>query len=315
MLVSEDVLEKGCALFGATSARPLGGSEAALYEVVVDGRRHMLRFSPLPPDGEARFAAKWEFVDLVAQSGVRVAAPVLSTNGSKYELIVNAVDGARWAVVCVNWIDGRTLDPGRLAETDTAVLQAWGATMGSMHAIVKGRPRDPRLGDWREETGWARNGCEDARVRAAWDRTIARLESMGDDAASYGLVHNDLHYANILVDHSQITVVDFDVCAYHWFASDIAIAMQAVLWTEPAGIASDPAKWRYVYRQFMTGYSRRNELRPESEEAVPFFLSYRRLLLFSVFSHEWHDPSPWQRGRLDAWHRGIVDDVPIVPGI
>lgn len=38
-------------------------------------------------------------------------------------------------------------------------------------------------------------------------------------------MHNDLNPANFHVNDGQITLFDFDYCAYNWFINDISIAL------------------------------------------------------------------------------------------
>lgn len=114
---------------------------------------------------------------------------------------------------------------------------------------------------------------------------------------------------------SRVHAVDFDVCAFHWFISDIGVAMQAALWTEPSATVTDTAAWSRVFGEFMTGYRRENDLSDEWVQRLPTFLEYRRLLLYSVFVREWAAPASWQRTRLAAWRRGIADGLPVVRGV
>ena len=185
--------------------------------------------------------------------------------------------------------------------------------MGKMHSAVKDKPKDSRFRDWETEAESMRSLCRDADVRSRWDAMIGSLEALEMNRDTYGLVHNDLHYANVLVAGTEVSVVDFDVCNYHFFASDIAIAMQAVLWTEAAGVARDRERWRFVFGNFMRGYRQENSISPECERTIPLFLAYRRLLLFSVFSTEWRDASGWEKARLEVWRKGILNNVAIVP--
>jgi Ser/Thr protein kinase RdoA (MazF antagonist) len=88
--------------------------------------------------------------------------------------------------------------------------------------------------------------------------------------------------------------------------------MQGVLWTEPSATVVDSHSWFGVFDQFMTGYKRETDLDARWEAMVPSFLSYRRLLLYTVFSQEWKRPNAWHAARLRAWRRGIVEGVPVV---
>ena len=97
------------------------------------------------------------------------------------------------------WFEGHPLDPRQFDRTKPAALRAWGRLLGRMHALSKSYSGSEVLHDWREESEGMLALCQDPQVRAAWERMIATLETLPRDAEAYGLVHNDLHSFNILV--------------------------------------------------------------------------------------------------------------------
>ena len=155
--------------------------------------------------------------------------------------------------------------------------------------------------------------CPEPQVQAAWHEMIARLECLPTGRDVYGLVHNDLHSFNILVHEGDIAVLDFDVCGHHWFACDIAIAMQSVLWVEPAEARAMRPSWERLWRHFWPGYQEANHLDPSWLEHLGLFLDYRRLLLYSVFGAEWRGGNGWQRDKLAQWRTGILSGQPVEP--
>ena len=62
----------------------------------------------------------------------------------------------------------------------------------------------------------------------------------------------------------------------------------------------------------MRGYNRENAIDVMWFRRLPMFLSYRRMLLYMVFSHEWQNPTPEQTEELRAWRHNIVTDTPVV---
>jgi Ser/Thr protein kinase RdoA (MazF antagonist) len=130
----------------------------------------------------------------------------------------------------------------------------------------------------------------------------------------YGLIHNDLHPWNFLVDsQGEITVIDFDVCCYHFFIKDIAIALFFANWEgNPGKGRSKDDYLTNFFHNFMRGYSLENELEGFWFRQLPLFLKHHQILLFTVFTDEWKTPNPWQAKTLKKWKRQILNDIPVV---
>ncbi len=54
---------------------------------------------------------------------------------------------------------------------------------------------------------------------------LKEIETLPKDKDSYGLIHNDLHPGNFLIDGERIHLIDFDGCMYSWYAFDIGNAL------------------------------------------------------------------------------------------
>ena len=97
---------------------------------------------------------------------------------------------------------------------------------------------EPRWGRWQDADGVGRQE-NDLLDRAA--RLLQqRLTDYGSGPDRFGLVHADLRLANLLVDGSTITVIDFDDCGFGWFYYDFGTAVSF--------IEDDPAPWRVAGR-------------------------------------------------------------------
>jgi len=57
------------------------------------------------------------------------------------------------------------------------------------------------------------------------EKLLARFSHNTPTVESYGLVHCDVNPTNFYVNDGQITLFDFDDCAYNWFINDIAVAL------------------------------------------------------------------------------------------
>jgi len=53
---------------------------------------------------------------------------------------------------------------------------------------------------------------------------IDRLDSIGTDGDKFGIIHADMHFGNIHFRGNELTIFDFDHCAYGWRAYDLAVS-------------------------------------------------------------------------------------------
>jgi Ser/Thr protein kinase RdoA (MazF antagonist) len=157
---------------------------------------------------------------------------------------------------------------------------------------------DPDTGEtfltWREEWQGFYDWCKDAEVKQKWVEIRLQLEQLPVTRQSFGFIHNDPHQYNLLADGDQITLLDFDVANHHWFANDLAIACQGLLFDVSGGIqrpVTDREALHTFVRLLLEGYSRENSLSPEWIERLDVFIAYRRILLFTVMQ-DWISSQP-----------------------
>jgi len=308
MQIDPQVVTRAARAFGLApeALEPRNSSDGVLFRAHGPSD-HALKLVPADEAGRDRLLARWAFVAYLAENGVPVAQPLPSPEG---ETVV-WLDGPErcWSAVMLPWFEGQPLDPRRLDQTKPAVLRAWGRLLGRMHALSKGYSGGQALHDWREEAEAMLALCEDVEVRAAWERMIAALDDLPRDAEAYGLVHNDLHSFNILVQGEEVRVIDFDVCGRHWFACDLAITQQSELWMPPN--TSRLPTMRRLFQCIWEGYRQENPLDPSWRERIGLFLDYRRLLLYSVFHAEYGQAVGWQRACVNRWQEGIQSGRPV----
>jgi Ser/Thr protein kinase RdoA (MazF antagonist) len=127
-----------------------------------------------------------------------------------------------------------------------------------------------RWGRWQDADGV---GPEQHQVLDRAQRLLRdRLEAYGSGSDQFGLIHADLRLANLLVDGSTITVIDFDDCGFGWFFYDFGTAVSF--------IEDDPAleEWQ---DSWVTGYRSRRPLAAVDEDMLSSFVLMRRLMLLA----------------------------------
>ena len=128
----------------------------------------------------------------------------------------------------------------------------------------------PRWGRWQDAVGVGPGEC--AVLNPALGLLRRRLSEYGTGDDVFGLVHADLRLANLLVDDSQITVIDFDDCGFGWYFYDFGTAVSF--------LEDDPAvpEWQDAWA---AGYRTRRPLPAADEAMLASFVLLRRLLLLA----------------------------------
>jgi amicoumacin kinase len=319
MQVNDSVLQKGTALFQTmpSALHSLGGMDGAVYDFERDGQAYIIKFVPTESDRVALARARWRFAHYLARNGVAVVRPVLSHNGKLVQVVED--EAKLYVVFCYEKAPGDHAKWDRGTAANDRLFEAWGQVMGRMHTLTKHYDDGSEIGGWRQEHAFFAGWCKDDAVRARWLELGEHLKTLPRDVDSYGLIHNDLHPQNFVVtdrgDRPQITVIDFEVCNHHWFACDIATALYpiAVCWVRlsDGGVTHLEFAQR-AYDHFMIGYRRENQLDDAWLARLPQFLSYRRMLLHTVFTDEWPEPIKWQKKMLQEWRQGILDETPVL---
>jgi amicoumacin kinase len=330
MEIPKDVLLAGAALFStsAENLRRLGGMDGVVFEYERDGKPFVLKFVPAaappadPSENLATIRVGLDFASYLGENGVSVARPVASTNGRWLELVGG--DGATHIVSSSEKAPGHHVDARNPNEWNGCLFRKWGAVTGRMHALTR-RYTPPsggaHLGTWQQEHQGFMKWCGDDEVREKWRQLGAVLSELPEPPDAFGLIHNDLHPWNFMVQGEneaiEITVFDFDVCNRHWFMTDIGIALYVALGALPrggeTGGESDEAFAARFMRDFMQGYNRENTLDPAWLARLPIFLKYRQILLNIVYSNTWtSERTPGQEQTLRDWRARILGDVPVV---
>lgn len=254
--------------------------------------------NPQNPHAKMNAQARASFFSFLGQRGVEVVAPEKNAGGNLLETM--EADGALFLAYTYKLLEGEHPSPGNWTEE---MLRAWGRTIGMGHHLTKAYPLwegidlgngQPPLLHWRSELHGFRMWAKDEDIKARWTEMEKRLEALEQSHDTMGFVHNDPHMENILYKDGKIKVLDFDVACCHFFASDLAIAIQGVLFTRGGGMdrpVEKPDVIRWFTDNLLSGYARENTLTYEMTSNLNLFIDYRRLLLFTVMQ-DWLNTKP-----------------------
>jgi len=315
MRVSGELSQQGAALYNLAldDLRFLGGEDGDVYEGRDADGPFIFKLVPSGADGVAKARARLDFARYLSDGGVRIARPIPSPSGAMLEV----VDKGGLVVVAskVTKAPGRHPNPGRPSEWNADLFRKWGRVVGQMHRLTKTYPGARAFDHWHDEVDSFIDWCKDPDVQPFWHRMRVHLETLPTDGDCYGVVHNDLHFHNFMLQDGEITVFDFDVCHQHWFMVDLGIALFHALWGVPL---DEPVRRERFAEDFLTsflrGYEGENHLADSWLRELPTFAKYRQLLLFTVFTDSWGGPdvSSWQRRWIRTTRKQIINDEPVV---
>jgi len=303
---------------------PLGGMEGMALEYRLGNQHYVLKVTPGGGDNPnliEQIKARIKFISYLSDNGVALAKPIQSPVGNWVERI-DTREG-NYLVTASTKACGQHISLHNHKQSTPRLFQSWGRVVGQMHRLAKDYPSWEKIPingngnslimDWTDEYNHFKKWCQDEDIREKWCSLGDHLETLPRDRNGYGLIHNDLHPRNFLVDHEGvISVIDFDVCAHHFFIKDIAIALFFANWHGKSPVGSKDNYLTSFFQNFMQGYSLENELDDLWFFELPSFVRHHQILLYIVFTDEWKNPNKWELNTLARWKRQILNDIPVV---
>lgn len=317
------VLEEAARLYGAGSSELTtlaGGHAGSAYRFLRDGVPCVLRISPAGEDLDAASAgaiAAWMLY--LVDGGGPAARPVASTRGRMAEILTG--HGRELVVTAVEEAQGVLAEALPAEAWDRRLCGRLGRAVGRMHRISSsytppnGVPRRP---DWHSiGCCFAPSGLSAQSGTAIGDRreeVMRVVEGLPKDGNSYGLIHADLHNANLFVDADSglVTFFDFDDCCYGWYAMDIAMSLfdAVVLYGE----ARDGDFAHYFLDGYLGGYVQERAIEPFWVRHLPLFLKLLETGVYALVerAYELGTDDEWIGKFMPGRRERIVDDVPFV---
>jgi amicoumacin kinase len=337
MIINEDIRQMGADRFAVdpNTMRDLNGTDGAVYSCRLKNREFIIKFIPAEgPEHAGKFEEKLAFIAYLSGSGVQVAAPQPSIAGRLYEFVEG--DSGQFLVTLMPRASGRHAQGRNLYDWNERLFHAWGQTIGKMHALTQKYPlwckaeasSQPEaslslLDDWEEEHRFFTQWNPEPKIIEQWMPLYDELARLPRERNNFGLIHNDLHQWNFLYNPevqsgSPITIIDFDVCTYHWFITDISIAMyHAMMDGSNNSLSKRQEAARKFLPAFRRGYCLENDLDLEWWQRLPLFLRYREILLYIALTNSWPEEKRqrWQTMMLSTRRRRILNREPVLTEI
>ncbi len=260
--------------------RAIDTFENFIYEFERDSCAYILRIAHSFRRDEYLVQGEIDWIDYLAEGGVSVAKAIFSDDGNLVEAIDDQQGGTFLATA---FMKAQGQAPWDL--WTPKLYETYGQTIGQMHALSKQyQPQQPTLKrpDWDNDLfNYVERYLPESEciAKSNYGGLCHYVNTLDKDYASYGLIHQDAHGNNFFVDEAgQITLFDFDECAYSWFINEIAIALFYIV--------QDAEDWSAFTKEFMThflrGYVQACPLDQAWLQEIPHFLKLREIELYAV---------------------------------
>jgi Ser/Thr protein kinase RdoA (MazF antagonist) len=282
-------------------------SENATFGLRAPGRDWVLRVHRVGYSSAEEIESELAWMASLRRDGViDTALPMAGVNGELVQWLVSRSGAAPRYAVAFERLTGR--------EPEVHDALAWFEHLGEItarlhrHARSWPLPSDFRRkrwnvdamvgeqaywGSWRDAIGL--DGQGSAVIERALERARQRLDTLGDAADVFGLVHADLRLANLLVDGEHLRVIDFDDCGFSWFLYDFAAAISF--------IELEPIVPRLL-QAWLLGYGKIAAVDARARAEIPTFVLLRRVLLTAWLASHAEVPFAVEKGA--GYTRGTV---------
>jgi Ser/Thr protein kinase RdoA (MazF antagonist) len=314
---NESVLQEALYRYGIDkrTVRNLKGNESLVFAYGTQGIECVLKIHHSSRRSIDQIMGELDWLQFLTEKGVRVSRAVPSKNGNYTERI--EAKNSYFTAVAYEMARGNILDE---ESYDPALLQQWGQIMGRMHAAAKlYQPANPahKRPEWHEiiyinAEKWL--PPSETAVRRKLDDLYEQLHRLPKEKENYGLIHSDLHHRNFLVDHGEITVIDFDDLEYHWFINDIAKTLYNEAFTFSIKPQDRNSFAGFFLKHFMNGYWRENRLDADWMVRLQDFIKLRHLFIFiRLFQRlDMNSLGKEEQNRLTEYRYSIEQGMPLL---
>jgi amicoumacin kinase len=291
----EGILHAALRRYGVSDGyKELDGFENYIYEFTRPDGEFILRIGHAQRRSENLVRGEVDWINYLSDGGVSVARAVPSLSGS---LVEPVADGQGGHFLAAAFVKAYGEQPWFVRTPE--FYRSYGRLLGSMHALTaQYQPPDPawRRFEWddplMQAAVWKLPDSE-ASVKQRYRELLEHLNTLPKDPTCFGLIHQDVHAANFLMDAAgTLTLYDFDDCAYSWYANDIAIALFYMILEAPEG----PAFANQFMPHFLQGYREVYAIENRWLREIPAFLKEREIELYGVI-YDAFGPNPVE----DEW--------------
>ncbi|MCM3599980.1 phosphotransferase [Robertmurraya korlensis] len=263
--------------------------------------------------------AEIDWLFTLSKASLHVPTALPSHLGNLIEKIF--IEDTPYYLVAFHEVMGEPLDVTNKIIWNTQLFKEWGAVLGCIHRTTPNkllyRPNQWEASSTVMETinYFARNENEDKNDRL--QEIVHEISKLPTDPEVFGLIHNDFHQGNIIIQPQGIGVIDFDDCMYGWYAQDISVALYHAYW-QATEIAKLDSSFSIAFLDtFIQGYKKSYTLSHDTIKLIPLFVRWREFFLYALFMKKWslHALQDWQSYTLKMLRNRILNGETYIPNI
>ena len=188
---------------------------------------------------------------------------------------------------------------------DKKVYFTWGTVLANLHkASSSFKAKEHQYTSWKESVKELKTYIhkEEDFIKKELDATHQFLQSIKQTRENYGLTHGDHRKGNVFTDLKTVSVIDFDLPRYFFFAEDLIRPFFS-------SIASKDTNWQDKIFSYLKGYTSVKSLSQEDIIMLPWLLGFKALEIYLWTKNNWTaDLAP---GGLDTkkWLKDVYEMI------
>ncbi len=273
----------------------LSGSPVLLTKsenIVYEMQGQILRLTENHHRSAAQLNAELDFISTLWDGGVSVAKPQISINGLRVETIDNH------HISIFEKAEG-TIENAELTFSSLRATRNLGLQLGKIHSLsVSFSSKDSKRHHFSDvmhlKNGLQSIPAEDQLAITEFKKGVSWLNTLPKDKNVYGLVHMDAHNRNFSIDTNEnITLFDFDDCAYNFFAYDLATPLYSIQRSSLSIEQKQEAR-----NALLDGYSEAYSLPDTWLDTIDGFIRFRDIEMFAWCCYMFGAPKNKEGGNI-----------------
>ncbi|MHA2503072.1 MAG: phosphotransferase enzyme family protein, partial [Candidatus Kariarchaeaceae archaeon] len=191
-------------------------------------------------------------------------------------------------------------------------MEQWGALVGRIHRLSSELSGQIPRQHWHEDMLVAQRTDvlkDYPTILSRVNKVVSQISTLEKTQSSYGLIHQDLHEANLIIHQDTMTIIDFDDCIYHYYLYDIAAILFHYAWRFGGADRRDEVIAEF-FPHFIAGYRTEFSYDDSQRDLLLRFVKHRHHCLFSTLAYELAiEEDDWSRKIHDGWKHCLEDDM------
>ncbi|MCP4180522.1 MAG: phosphotransferase [bacterium] len=291
----------------------IGGFENIIYEVSTDSKKYILRITHSSHRTQELLKGEIEWMGYLLKRDISIIRPITFSNKNFIESI--NYKGSTFFISKFSKAPGEA--PNQ-KNWNNSLIESFGKEIGKLHSasreytptIMQNKRPDWDDNVFNDDEGEISDNLQNIHIK--YKNLQNKINKLPKNKDSFGLIHRDIHFGNVMLDINKITILDFDDCAYDWYLNDIAV----FLFYSVCIYSQDIDGIDFVNNflgHFLKGYRQHSKITDEELSKLSLFLKRKEisfyLILSSLPENELYD---YEKKFMNGRKEKIEADVPLI---